>query len=252
MKKTAKTRPKKPRPRPRRTRPRLAATISPFSDNRKTGPIAVTYVSQSTCPDSCPLLGNGCYAENGPMRAITKRLAEGAIDVGAVEAARQEAALIDATPAYTDLRLHGVGDCKDDECASIVSAAAERYAERGKAFGVRAFTYTHAWRSVCRTSWGTVSVLASCHSVAEAEEAMRQGYAAAVIVEAFDDGAKAWHELGGGGEAVRLVPCRYQAAGTTCKDCRLCMDDTKLRESNTLIAFAAHGQRRKSVVATLL
>lgn len=241
--------------RAKRQRPKRAARpviLTPHSENRKTGPVAVTYASQTTCPSSCPLLGKGCYAENGPMRTITKRLADGAEGVSAVEVAREEARLIRATPAVSDLRLHGVGDCKDDECASIVAEACGEYLGRGESFGVKAWTYTHAWRNVCRDSWGVVSVLASCHGVPEAEEAMRLGYAAAVIVDAFEDGGKAWREYGDGEEPVRLVPCRFQVDKTPCKQCRLCMDDAKLLESNTVIAFAAHGQRRASVLKSLL
>lgn len=35
--------------------------------NRKTGRIPVTTSPESTCPESCSLKKNGCYAESGPM-----------------------------------------------------------------------------------------------------------------------------------------------------------------------------------------
>lgn len=41
--------------------------LSRVSANSKTGPIPVTTSSKSTCPTSCPLKGNGCYAEYGPL-----------------------------------------------------------------------------------------------------------------------------------------------------------------------------------------
>lgn len=239
-------------PRTRKAAPRRPVILTPHSDNRKTGPVAVTYASQTTCPKSCPLLGKGCYAENGPMGAISTRLARSAGRTPPREIAQLEADLIDACPATQDLRLHGVGDCKDDQAAAIVAAAASRYAERGRRFGVKVWTYTHAWRTVKRESWGTVSVLASCHGIGEAEGAMALGYAAAVIVDSFDDGGKAYYESGNGAEPVRVIPCRYQADKTTCVNCRLCMDDRKLLESNSVIAFAAHGQRRASVLKSLL
>jgi hypothetical protein len=37
----------------------------PGKENRKTGPIPTAYVARESCPSSCPLLGNGCYAETG-------------------------------------------------------------------------------------------------------------------------------------------------------------------------------------------
>ncbi len=45
------------------------------STNAKTGPIPVSTSSRNTCPDTCPLNGNGCYAQSGPLalhwRAVT-------------------------------------------------------------------------------------------------------------------------------------------------------------------------------------
>ena len=37
----------------------------PGRENRKTGQIPTAYVARESCPSSCPLLGNGCYAETG-------------------------------------------------------------------------------------------------------------------------------------------------------------------------------------------
>ncbi len=41
--------------------------LTRVSGNTKTGPIPVTTSSKSTCPHTCPLKGNGCYAETGPL-----------------------------------------------------------------------------------------------------------------------------------------------------------------------------------------
>ena len=35
------------------------------SANVKTGPVTVTRTTTETCPTSCPLLGNGCYDQQG-------------------------------------------------------------------------------------------------------------------------------------------------------------------------------------------
>ncbi len=42
-----------------------AAIAVETSENAKTGAVIATYVSQDSCPSSCPLRGAGCYAE-GP------------------------------------------------------------------------------------------------------------------------------------------------------------------------------------------
>lgn len=54
------------------------------STNKKTGPIPVTTTSASTCPAACPLKGNGCYAEYGPLnlhwRAVNSGARGGTLD----------------------------------------------------------------------------------------------------------------------------------------------------------------------------
>src|SRR5579871_4292396 len=132
----------------------LAVTITA---NSKLGPVSSTSVAQISCPDTCPLRARGCYAESGPQGLITRRLNRTTADVLAV--AYEEAAAIDALPADRPLRLHVVGDASIDAAAQIVSAAADRYRDRG---GMPAWTYTHGWRSAARSAWGRVSVLASC------------------------------------------------------------------------------------------
>jgi len=51
--------------------------LTEVSTNRKTGPIPVSTSSQETCPSSCPLLGKGCYAENGPLRIHWQEISSG-------------------------------------------------------------------------------------------------------------------------------------------------------------------------------
>src|SRR5262245_5740287 len=101
-------------------RPSPGVVVIPQSQNAKTGPCAVTYVSQASCPGSCPLLGAGCYAEGGRVRWITKRLAR--TEAGPDELARREAVQIDALPADRPLRVHVVGDCRTRRAASRVGA----------------------------------------------------------------------------------------------------------------------------------
>ena len=47
------------------------------SENRKLGPMATTISSEDTCPPTCPLKGNGCYAEHGPLRWQWDRVGRG-------------------------------------------------------------------------------------------------------------------------------------------------------------------------------
>ena len=75
---------------------------------------------------------------------------------------------------------------------------------------------------------------------------MAQGYAAAVVVSAFErDGA---YRIDG----TTVLPCPNQTRGITCRDCGLCRDDQRLRAAGLVIAFRAHGTGGASVRKTLL
>lgn len=212
------------------------ATAVRFSRNAKIGQAAATYAAQVSCPTTCAFFGGGgCYAESGGLgTAVTTPLNDAAIRLRSdeVDVARAEAAAIDGLEGTRPLRLHGVGDCKTDETARIVSAAAERYLDRG---GEAVWTYTHAWRTVARESWGRVSVLASCETPMDVALARARGYAPSIVVDAFPTRRRYLEE----GEA--LLPCPAQTSHATCTSCRLCFDDGALLGRGYAIAFAVHG-----------
>ena len=56
---------------------RIFIHVSPVSVNAKTGPIPVTTSSKNTCPDSCQLKGNGCYAEVGRVNIHWQKVSNG-------------------------------------------------------------------------------------------------------------------------------------------------------------------------------
>lgn len=231
---------KKPVPRP--------VVVTGVTDNRKTGPVAITYAAQGSCPVTCPLKGAGCYAESGPCGIITKQLNEAGTGLTPDEINEAEAAGIDTLTTRGDIRLHGVGDCRTNHGAATVATAVGRYLDRAHV-DARAWTYTHAWWAVDKRSWGPISVLASCHSFDDAEIAMAKGYAASVIVERFL--TQSWWTVDTPAGRIKVIACPYQTKGVQCIKCRLCMDDEKLRKSRTVIAFEAHGSQRASVVRSL-
>lgn len=208
------------------------------SANRKLGLVSATYVSQGSCPRSCPFFGSGCYAEHGRVGFISRRLNRSSTR-GPVELARVEARGIDALSGDRLLRLHVVGDCRTNAAAQVVGAAAGRYARRGMLprRGRKVWTYTHAWRTVERASWGPdVSVLASCETGREARQAMAAGYAAAVVVARFERDSA--YQVDG----TTVIPCPEQTRGITCRECGLCRDDERLRSAGLVIGFEVHSQ----------
>jgi hypothetical protein len=202
------------------------------SENNKIGGMSATYVTLRSCPE-CPFKDNGCYGQENFVGMHARRL--DGDDVGDVrEIARNEARAIDLLTGQNDLRLHVVGDCRTEKAVWYLNQAAQRYRRRGR-YRRKVFTYTHAWQDVPRNAWGSVSVLASCESPEQVKQANRKGYAAALVVPHFEkESAYDYH-------GVRVIPCPYQTRAVKCVDCRLCMDDGRLKSSGLTIAFAAHG-----------
>jgi hypothetical protein len=163
------------------------------------------------------------------------------------EVAEHEAVLIDdAFPRGVpqdgarggrDLRLHVGGDCKDAEAARILAAAAVRWRTRG---GGKVWTFTHSWRSVPAEAWGPIASLASCENTSDVHKAMARGYAAALVVAEFPNGDRAFDV----GDGVKAIPCPAETRGTTCVQCRLCLDQP-LRELKRAVAFKVHGHTAK-------
>lgn len=207
--------------------------------NKKLGLMSSTYISQGSCPASCVFLGNGCYAETGPMGwSITNKLNIQALrKLNPEELANNEAIVIGQLTGRLPLRLHVVGDCSTQRAAQTVSEAARLYSRR---YNQIAFGYTHS-RNIPREAWGDVSILASCESPSQVREAWRRGYAAAIVVPKFE-GTKAYSI----GQGVRVLPCpEMTGLVDSCSDCGLCMNATRLLKAKLAIGFTPHGSRKE-------
>ncbi len=226
----------------------IAVCAIETSENRKLGAVSATYASQASCPTSCPWFCKGCYAESGPAGFTTRRLNRSETK-NALHIAYQESRAIDGLTGDRLLRLHVVGDARTESAAKVLASACDRYSRRGNAprRGKKAWTYTHAWKTVSRASWGdSIAVLASVETARDARVAMAQGYAAAIVVTAFERDSA--YEIDG----TTVVPCPNQTRGITCRECGLCRDDERLRKAGLVIAFAAHGRGSAGMVRKTL
>lgn len=203
------------------------------------GSASATWSAQISCADECPFRNSGCYAEGGRAGFQTRRLNTAALGINGLTAdlvAEAEAEAIDKLSGTRPLRLHVVGDCKTERAVSIVAAAAARYTARG---GGAVWTYTHS-HNTARATWGSVSVLRSCETLAQVARAHADGFAAAMVTEGAHAGKTAV-DLGAG---FTGIPCPQQTgAAESCVKCRLCMQDTKLHARRRVILFAPHGRR---------
>jgi len=203
------------------------------TENSKLGPMATTYAAKSSCPDACPFKDTkACYGMIGPPSAVWKRLQDGTH----TEVARDEAEVIAKLTGYVPLRLHTMGDCCTNKAARILAEAAKDYTAKQ---GQKVYTYTHAWRTIDRKSWGQISVLASCETIAEALQAMKRDYPAAVTIMSHDSLPKT--------EGIRFVSCLKQTGkAETCLACGLCLRAESLLRTRTAVCFAAHGPTTKA------
>lgn len=224
---------------------------------------SATYVSiEATCPDSCRFKAAGCYVRAG----FTGRAARQLDDAAAAEGLRgdevieREAQVIEASfcgargraggrvaqdggrhgRAGRDLRLHVGGDVSSTWGAMRLAVAAKSWQRRG---GGAVWTYTHRWRRVARDAFGPISVLASVERVEDARAAVHRGYVPAIVLERFPS-PRAFQLRG---SRVTWLPCPAETKGTTCVQCRLCLDADALRRRGQGIAFAVHGNQAGKV-----
>ena len=216
------------------------------SDNIKLGPpgkVSSTYVGLETCPDACPFKAKDpitgkspCYGQHGSCGAYV--LPRFLTDAKADQTALDEASKIRALSGKRPLRLHTLGNCSTPVRAEAVSAAADAYrAKHGK----DVWTYTHA-HNVPRPAWGGVSVLRSCHTPAQVQQAYRDGYAASIVVPV---GTKNLTPLPGG---FKVLMCPAQRSKKiTCLTCpggkeghALCMHDELLKQKQLVVGFETH------------
>lgn len=206
------------------------------SKNQKTGDVSSTYAPILTCPTTCPFLDSGCYAQHGRTAMHLRRINQASEGMSQEALAREEAECILRLSGKRPLRLHVVGDCTSDFTTDIVADACEVYSSR---HGSPVWTYTHAWRTVARSSWRKVSVIASCETAGDILDAHERGYAccvagAGLLVDGF-----------------RLIRCPAETKVVDCQICRLCMHADRLLRQNRVILFTPHGAGKDKVKGKL-
>jgi len=204
--------------------------IVPSSENIKIGNVACTYVSQNTCPKTCPLKKCGCYAEAGNVALHTRRLSD---NDSIIRTIKREANGIMSLKGDKPLRLHIVGDAPSYKAASILAKASEVYMSK---HNQPVWTYTHTKR-IKREAWGKISILRSVHTLRQAESAFNSGYAVSLVVKEFKQ-----DKLYYMGRGIKGIPCPAQTKNhITCEKCLLCARGDYLAKNRIAILFKAHG-----------
>jgi hypothetical protein len=209
---------------------------APRSRNVKTGDVPTAWVglSKSAGLESCrgcPMAprsvgGDGsCYSHSG-----SPAIAASSIRKAAARGVARDltAALRESSRAARMVRYTAIGDG-----GRVAPGVADKIVSTVKAAGLAFVGYTHHWREAqVATDWRG-RLMASVGSLAEADEALAQGWRAAAVVS-VDHPARSVTPQG-----ARVVVCPAQVSDgrVTCNDCRLC----DASRPGPVIAFREHG-----------
>lgn len=214
------------------------------SSNVKTGDVPTAWVglTKSACLESCrgcalaPVAvgGNGeCYSHSGsPAIAASsiRKAAERGHDrtlAAALNSAKRTAKMV---------RYTAIGDG-----GRVLDGVADRIIATVRGAGMSLVGYTHHWREQFVAQAWRGHLMASANSLAEADEALAQGWRTAAVVP-MDTPARGLTPNG-----ARYIVCPAQTAEergakVTCNDCRLC----DASRPGPVIAFREHGNGVRS------
>lgn len=204
------------------------------SRNSKLGPIPMVMSSPDTCPHLCPLKGQGCYAEQGPVLWQWCKVSD---------SLEETCANIRELPKDTLWRYGVAGDLPSQDQVHVDAEAADRLARANR--GKRGFLYTHydptipANRDVIfRLIQSGLTVNLSADSLDDADRKVNLGLAPVVTLLPKDAGPVTYTP-----EGRRVVRCPATAnKKITCSSCGICQK----AERSAIIGFPVHGSRWKA------
>lgn len=214
------------------------------SENAKTGPIPVSTSSRSTCPSACPLKGNGCYPEYGPLQIHWNKVSSGQRGTNL----QAHCKAIKSLPKRQVWRYGQAGDLPGNgteidtnDLDLIVDA------NRGK-YG---FGFTHYdplipanANAIAKANQNGFTINLSANNVHHADQLFALGIAPVTVIlpkdaeKAFKTPAGNW---------VAICPADPKKL-ITCATCQVCAHPTR----KAIIGFPAHGSGAKKVQAVAL
>lgn len=214
-----------------------------ISTNLKVGPIPVTTSSKSTCPTSCPLKGNGCYAENYPMAIHWSKVSEGRRGGTLEELCTQ----IHKLPKGQLWRYGQAGDLPGDgtliDLAGLLQITNANQGRKG-------FGYTHYDPVIAENATAVTmanaygfTVNLSANSLEHADQLADLGIAPVVTMLPADADTPVHTPKG---RLVTICPASGpNDTGITCATCAICAHPTR----KAIIGFPAHGTGKKKAHA---
>jgi len=203
------------------------------SRNGKTGPIAVSTSSKSTCPKRCKLKGNGCYAESGPLAIHWKNVSTGSRGSNLFDFCTELRKL----PKHQLWRFGQAGDLPGNgHTINHSSLDAIVHANRGR----NGFAYTHYDPRIPENATAIKSandagftINLSAETLDEVDEFVALGIAPVVVVLPADQTTSVKTPAGN-----TVTVCPEAISDTTCAICAICASSTR----KSVIGFPAHGE----------
>lgn len=218
------------------------AQLTLKSANAKTGKIPVSVTASDSCPPTCSFMGNGCYAESGPLALHWSKVNTG--ERGMPWQMFCDA--IDTLPANQLWRHNAAGDLPGHD--GVIDGVALGMLVKANA-GKRGFTYTHYpptpgnVSAVAMANAAGFTVNFSADSASEADALCDLGVGPVVCVL---PSTQTTNSKTPAGRTVVVCPATVRD-DTRCADCGLCQV-----QRDTVIGFPAHGSSYRKVDTRLL
>lgn len=219
-------------------------SLTPISENRKTGPIPVSVTEEKSCPKECPLKGTDCYARLGPLGMHWRKVKEGSRGTNWDEFCER----VRKFPKGQLFRHNSGGDLpKEESSVGIDRLDKKKCLQLSKSCkNIKGWTYTHYSmkdkhnRDVVKkmNSLSGMVVNLSADSLSQADELYNLGIAP-VTVTVPDDVPNIGNKTPGG---ITVVICPAQTQeNMTCQMCKLCT----IKDRKSIVGFKAHGITHK-------
>jgi len=209
--------------------------------NSKTGAMLLVRSPRSTCPDSCGLKGNGCYAENFPTAMHWLKQDTVGVDFATVLYA------VRTLPKKALWRLFEAGDFEpsfeNPELISPSQVVSLLAANNGK----RGFGYTHYpvlpnLETLQLMNASGLTINASADTFEQAKLYFSLGLPTVVVVAEN-------HPKDTVVDGLRIIVCPNQSVKKPngkkpqCIDCQLC----QIADRDYVIGFRAHGSKKRKI-----
>ncbi len=225
------------------------------SGNEKTGPIPVSTTSNETCPDTCPFMNHGCYAENFRLGAFWRKVSNGTAGVPWDAFIEQVSAMPDN--AYGNIWRHNQAGDLPGVNTTLDTGKLAQLVQANAAAAMRGFTYTHKplrtakeRKAIADANAAGFTINLSGNSPAHADTLADLQIGPVVTVLTFTpDRSRKDEEVIAemarepmhtpAGRRIVVCPATYRE-DVTCASCQLC----QRAERKTIVGFPAHGQSR--------